>query len=431
MAPKETERLTHEHIPIIKEGEYYNIQGIFEKLQEIVMYYGFMPVHLPMIEHEEFVLKAAGKQPEKISDALYGVKQPRSGDKLSLLRTAGPGFIRTYIDENMYALPQPVMMYRFGPRYQNTKQGDHEIFTFDLEVVGSSKSIMDALLIRLSLLAIEELGGKHVFVHINSLGDKTCRAHYIKELTNYYRKHINSLDKDDRQILKTDPLLVLNSQAESTKEINQNAPDPLSFLTTECKKQFKEVLEYLDELGISYRIDKRIIHELDSDSHTMFEIRGYKEGEDGGHEEGESMLLASGGRHDNLIKMLGAKKDVPAVGASVYVQTIMNMPWFKAHAPRNLKDPKVYFIQLGTEAKMKSLAVLEHLRKAKIPVMKALSKDSLQAQLSVAEKIGVPYTIIFGHKEALEGTVIIRAMKNRSQKTVKIDKMVDELKKIK
>ncbi len=431
MAQKDSGRLTHANIPIIQESEYYNIQGMFEKIQEIVMYYGFIPVHLPMIEHEEFVAKAAGKQPEKITETLYGVKQPKSGDKLSLLQTTAPGFIRTYIDENMIALPQPVMMYRFGPRYQNQKNGTHESFTFDLEVVGSEKSIMDALLIRLAVLSIEELGGKHIFVHINSLGDKTCRQHYIKELSNYYRKHINSLDKDDRQLLKTDPLLVLNSEKEGTKEVNANVPDPLSFLTTECKKQFKEVLEYLDELGISYRIDKKITHELDSDSHTMFEIRGYSEDEEGNHDEVNSVILARGGRHDNLIKMLGSKKDIPAVGASIYVQSIMSMPWFKPHSPRNLKEPKVYFIQLGTEAKMKSLAVLEHLRKAKIPVMKALSKDSLQAQLSVAEKIGVPYTIIFGHKEALEGTVIIRAMKNRSQKTVKIDKMIEELKKIK
>lgn len=432
MAPKESNnRLTHENINIIKEMQYYNLQGIFEKIQEIVMYYGFIPVHLPMIEHEEFILKTAGKQTEKISEILYSVKQPRSGDRLSLLHTAGPGFMRTYIDENMHALPQPVMMYRCGPRYQNKKNNNHEIFTFDLEVIGSSKSIMDALLIRLAVLAIEELGGKHIFVHINSLGDKTCRQHYIKELTNFYKKHINNLDKDDRQLLKTDPLLILNSQAESTKEINQNAPDPLSFLTSECKKQFKEVLEYLDELNISYRIDKTIIHELDSDSHTMFEIRGYSEGENGTHKEGESKILASGGRHDNLIKMLGSKKDFPAVGASIYMQSIIEMPWFKPHSPRNLKDPKVYFIQLGTEAKMKSLAVLEYLRKAKIPIMKSLSKDSLQAQLSVAEKIGVPHTIIFGQKEALEGTVIIRSMKNRSQKTVKIEKIIDELKKVK
>lgn len=429
--PKETARLTHPNIPILKEAEYYTLQGIFEKLQEIVMYYGFTPIHLPMVEHEEFVLKTAGKQPEKIADTLYSIKQPRSGDKLSLLHSSAPGFIRTYLDEEMYALPQPVMMYSFGPRYQNIKDNNHEHFRFDLEIVGSSKSILDALLIRIAMLGFEDMGGKNIIVHINSLGDKTCRGHYIKELGNYYRKHINTLDKDDRQLLKEDPLLVLLSTKESTKEINQNAPDPLSYLTAECKKQFKEVLEYLDELGVSYRIDKKIIHELESDSHTMFEIRAYKESLDDSASDGESVVLARGGRHDNLTKMLGSKKDVPAVGISIDAVALMNAPWFRGHNPRNLKEPKVYFIQLGTEAKMKSLAVIEHLRKAKIPVLKALSKDSLGAQLSVAEKIGVPYTIIFGQKEALEGTVIIRSMKNRSQKTVKIDKMVDELKKVK
>jgi histidyl-tRNA synthetase len=429
--PKETTRLTHSNIKILKEAEYYTLQGIFEKLQEIVMYYGFTPIHLPMVEHEEFVLKTAGKQPEKLSETLYSIKQPKNGDKLSLLHSSAPGFIRTYLDEEMLGLPQPVMLYSFGPRYQNIKDTNHEHFRFDLEVIGSSKSIMDALLIRIAMLGFEDFGGKNIIVHINSLGDKTCRSHYIKELTNYYRKHINTLDKDDRQLLKDDPLLVLLSSKESTREVNLHAPDPLSYLTSECKKQFKEVLEYLDELGIAYRIDKKIIHELESDSHTMFEIRGYKEQEDEALNENESFVLARGGRHDNLMKMLGSKKDVPAVGVSIDINTLMTMSWFKAQNPRNVKEPKVYFIQLGTEAKMKSLAVIEHLRKAKIPVMKALSKDSLQAQLSVAEKIGVPYTIIFGQKEAIEGTVIIRSMKSRSQKTVKIDKMVEELKKVK
>ncbi len=56
---------------------------------------------------------------------------------------------------------------------------------------------------------------------------------------------------------------------------------------------------------------------------------------------------------------------------------------------------------------MKSLNVIEILRKAHIPVMQALSKDSLSAQLAVAEKAGVPYTIIFGQKEAMENSVIV------------------------
>lgn len=429
MSQKEITRLTHEHIPIIKETQYYQIQGVFEKIQEIASYYGFIPVHLPMIENEEYILKQAGKQSEKIADSLYGIKQPRSGERLSLVRTAAPGMIRTYLDEQMFSLPQPVLLYSFGPRYQNSKTESHEKFFFDFEIIGSTKSIMDALILRVCMLALEELGGKHLIVHINSLGDKTCRQNYVKELGNYYRKHINDLDKDDRQILKTDVLEILASTKEATQEINQGAPESIGFLTTECKKQFKEVLEYLDELGVAYRIDKTIFHEFDSDSHTVFEIRGYEEGEDGQHQNGQ--VLVRGGRHDSLVKALGAKKDLPAVGASLDITKLIEASWFKPHNPRNIKDPKVYFIQLGTEAKLRSLAILENLRKAKIPVLKSLSKDSLGAQLTVAEKIGVGHTIILGHKEALEGTVIIRNMKTRSQKTVKIEDMADELKKVK
>lgn len=430
MSSKKKIQLTHEGVPIVTKNTYYNIQGIFEKAQEIAIYYGFIPVHLPMIESEDYILKQAGKQPEKIVNRIYNIKQYGNGDKLSLLHTAPPGFIRTYIDEEMHKLPQPVMLYSFGPRYENTKEGNHEKFTFDLEILGSTKSIMDALVVRICMLTLEELGGKHLIVHINSLGDKTCRQNYTKELVNYYRKHINDLDKDDRQTLKDDPLAVLKSDAEATKEINANVPDPLSFLSTDCKKQFKEVLEYLDELGIAYQIDKSITHEIDSDSHTLFEIRGYVESDNEEIPESQ-FVLASGGRHDNLAKMLGAKRDLPGIGASIDIKKVISMPWFKNHSPRNLKTPKVYFIQLGTEAKMKSLAVLENLRQAKIPVVKSLSKDGLQGQLAVAEKLNVPHTIIFGHKEALEGTVIIRNMKTRSQKTTTIEKMVDELKKSK
>ncbi len=422
---KKKENLTHEGVPTITRNQYYNIQGVFEKFQEIAIYYGFLPVHLPMIENEEYILKSAGKQPEKISDQIYNVKQPRSSEKLCLLRSAAPGFLRTFIDEKMYQLPQPVMLYSSGPRYQNSKTEDHEIHSFDLEIVGSTKTIMDALIIHLNILTLEELGGKHIIVHINSLGDRTCRQNYIKELSNYYRKHINDLDKDDRQILKTDPLMVLTSTKEVTQDINAHAPDPLSFLSSECKKQFKEVLEYLDELGIAYQIDKTITHELDADSHTLFEIRTYIENETG---EETQHTLVKGGRHDNLAKLLNIKKEAPAVGSSMDIKKVIDMPWFKKHNPKNLKPPKAYFIQLGTEAKMKSLTIIEQLRKAKIPVVKSLSKDSLQAQLVVAEKLGVTHTLILGHKEALEGTVIIRNMKNRSQKTVSIEKLPIEMK---
>ena len=96
-----------------------------------------------------------------------------------------------------------------------------------------------------------------------------------------------------------------------------------------------------------------------------------------------------------------------------------------------MKKPKIYFIQLGADAKLKSLNVIEILRKAHIPIMQSLSKDSLGSQLAVAEKLGVPYTIIFGQKEAIENSVIVRNMQTRSQETVKFAKLLEYLKELK
>ena len=109
----------------------------------------------------------------------------------------------------------------------------------------------------------------------------------------------------------------------------------------------------------------------------------------------------------------------------------MISPKWKPIDPRIIKKPKVCFIQLGFEAKLKSLAVIEILRKAKIAIAHSLPKDSLAAQLAAAEKMGTPYTIIFGQKEAMEGTVIVRNMENRSQETVKIENLAEYIKKIK
>ena len=63
--------------------------------------------------------------------------------------------------------------------------------------------------------------------------------------------------------------------------------------------------------------------------------------------------------------------------------------------------------------------------------MQALSKDGIGTQLSTAEKLEIPYVIIFGQKEALEGTIIIRDMATRSQESVKIENLPEYLKRIK
>ena len=118
-------------------------------------------------------------------------------------------------------------------------------------------------------------------------------------------------------------------------------------------------------------------------------------------------------------------------GGSIGVDRVVLSPLGKPLSPRIIKRPKICFIQLGFEAKLKSLTIIEILRKARIPITQSLSKDSLAAQLGTAEKLEVPYSIIFGQKEAMDGTAIVRNMQTRSQDTVEIGKLAEYLKELK
>jgi len=408
--------------------EYYSFQGFFEKAQEVAVYYGFKPIETPMLEYEEVFTGSIGQGTDIIDKEMYTLKT-KGGDHLALRPEHTAPLMRAYIEHGMQTLPQPVMFYQYGPvfRHDKPQRGRYRQFwQFDLDCLGNDKSIMDALVIKASMSILEEAGATDLSIDINSIGDKECRGAYIKELTSYYRKHMSSLSGIDRERLKINPLRILDSKEEKTKEINENAPDSVSFLCPSCKKHFKEVLEYLEEMNIPYNINKNLVRGLSYYTRTVFEII-----EQGGGEDGVPLALAGGGRYDYLARQVGGKRDVPAIGISIGVDRIIASAWYKNLSPRILKKPKIYFIQLGSEAKLKSLNIIEILRKAHIPIAQSLSKDSLGSQLAIAEKLAIPYAIIFGVKEALDNSVIVRDMSNRSQDTVKLNKLLKYLKELK
>ncbi len=411
----------------IMNEDYYSFQGFFEKAQEVAVYYGFRPIETPILEHEEIFTSGIGEGTDIIDKEIYTLKT-KGGDHLALRPEHTAPLMRAYIEQGMQNIPQPVMFYQYGPvfRHDNPQKGRYRQFwQFDLDSLGSDKSIMDALVIKGGMSILEEAGATNLSIDINSIGDKECRPGYIKELVNYYKKHLGQLPAIDRERLKSNPLRILDSKDPKTKEINAGAPDAVSFLCPACKKHFKEVLEYLEEMGIQYNLNKCLVRGLSYYTRTVFEIIDESESETKG------MAIAGGGRYDYLAKQLGGKKDVPAVGISISADRVLLMPWYKKLNPRIIKKPKVYFIQLGSEAKLKSLNVTETLRKAHIPMAQSLSKDTLGAQLAIAEKLTIPYALIFGQKEALEDSVIVRNMSNRSQETVKLSKLLEYIKDIK
>ncbi len=434
----------------ILDKEYYSFQGFFEKAQEVAVYYGFKPIETPILEYVDIFERGVGEGTDIIDKEMYTLKT-KGGDHLALRPEFTAGLMRAYIEDGMQSLPQPVLLYKYGPvfRHDNPQKGRYREFRqFDMDALGSEKSIMDALVIKAGMSILEDAGAKNLTIDINSIGDKECRGGYLRELTAYYRKHLSVLPMIDRERLKTNPLRVLDSKDPGTMKVNEEAPDSISFLCSACKKHFKEVLEYLEEMGISYSINKNLVRGLSYYNRTVFEVlteiggenlekkKGEKEQEteEKNTEEAEQkhlIAIAGGGRYDYLARAIGGKKDVPAVGFSIGVDRIVESSWYKKLCPRIIKKPKICFIQLGTEAKLKSLNVIDILRRAHIPISQSLSRDSLGSQLAIAEKLGIPYVIIFGVKEAIENSVMVRNMENRSQETVKIDKLLEYLKELK
>lgn len=427
---KITEISTPKGMRDLANEEYYAFQGFFEKAQEVAVYYGFKPIETPIMEYEEIFTGGIGEGTDIIDKEMYTLKT-KGGDHLALRPEHTAPLMRAYIEHGMQNMPQPAMFYQYGPifRHDKPQRGRYrQFYQFDLDCLGSDKSIMDALVIKAGVSILEEAGAEKLSIEINSIGDKECRGAYIKELVNYYKKHLSSLPSVDRERLKTNPLRILDSKEEKTKEINENAPDVISFLCPSCKKHFKEVLEYLEEMDIAYNVNKNLVRGLSYYTRTVFEV--YTENaEEGGLPV--QVALGGGGRYDYLARHIGGKKDVPSVGFSMGADRIVESKWYKKLSPRILKKPKIYFIQLGSEAKLKSLNIIEILRKAHIPIAQSLSKDSLGSQLAIAEKLSIPYAIIFGVKEALENSVIVRDMGNRSQDTVKLPKLLEYLKELK
>lgn len=412
------------------DADYYAFQGLFEKAQEVAVYYGFKPIETPLLEHEDVFVSAIGEGTDIVDKEMYTFRT-KGGDKLAVRPEYTAGVMRAYLEHGMQNLPQPVMLYSYGAtfRHDRPQRGRWRQFRqFNLEIIGTDKSIADALIIRTLMTILNEYGFKDLIIDINSMGDKETRPAFVKELTNYYKKHLDTLCKDCLERIKTNPLRLLDCKQEQCQPLKENAPSSLTFLSSDARHHFTEVLRYLEEMGIPYRVNNSLVRGQSYYTRTVFEVIKVDVDEHGKEKE---LTITGGGRYDNLAKMMGSKKDVPSVGTGLSMERIRMFPDCKAVMPRIMKTPKVYFIQLGFEAKLKSLCVMEILRKAHIPVYQSLSKDSLSVQLASAEKMEIPLCLIFGQKEAMDNTVIVRNMSTHSQDTVKIDALSDYIKHLK
>ena len=407
-------------------------QGFYQKINNVVKniadFYGFEKIDTPILENAELFSRGVGAMTDIIDKQMFVLKT-KGGDFLALRPEGTAGVVRAYIEDGFTNLPQPVKLWYFGPffRYEHPQAGRFRQFRqFGFEIFGEQSAVIDAQMIQIFYNILQDLKLKNLVIEINSIGDSQCRPYYKKLLSNYFRSREAALCADCRRRLKENPFRILDCKDDKCHQVLAQAPQMIDHLCEVCHKHFREVLEFLDEVGLPYRLNPYLVRGLDYYTKTVFEISPELK-----DESQKPSALAGGGRYDVLVKLLGGK-DTPACGAACGVERIVELMKAKAIAPKKEIEFEIFLAQLGMLAKRKSLKLIEEFRQERVMVAESLGRDSLKAQLARANKLGVKYTLILGQQEALEDKVIIRDMKAGGQESVKLDKVVHEIvKKIK
>ncbi len=389
-----------------------------DKVGEITLYYGFEPHKSPDIKKTDI---------DNAKNLLEGDSiDENDNDKKSLPLHVEEkiALLRKYTEEELHTKSQPVLMYFKEPFKGSIKKGSTSYSRYcDLEILGNSKSIAEAILIQTARAILREEGYENICIEINSIGDKDSINKFTRDLTSHYKKNINDMHTECRQLFKKDPFELLGCQNDKCKKINETAPKSMDFLSEQSRIHFQEVLEYLEALNIPYKINNALIGNRKYCTETIFTII------DGNYDSKSKSqkVLAIGVRYDGLSKKIGFKKEIQGVGISILVK---NKKTELRKEVKKIKKPFASFVQLGFESKLLSLGVIESLRSVKIPLLLSLTKDRLGAQVSIVEKRNIPYSIIMGKKEAMDKTAIVRNMDTHAQDIVPLNELPKYMKRL-
>jgi histidyl-tRNA synthetase len=393
------------------------------KAKELTSAYGFERIDTPALEEVALFVRGVGKQTDIVEKELYHFET--SGAENVALRPEGTApIMRSYIQHGMLNLPQPQKLWYVSPMYRHDRPQHgryRQFWQFGCETIGEANPIVDAQLIYLAYLFLKELGIEAT-VQINSIGTPESRANYKNALVAYFRTKRAKLSEDDKKRLLKNPLRILDSKDPAVLELKAEAPQIVDWLDEESKAHFMRVLEYLDEVKVPYELNPYLVRGLDYYTKTVFEFYA-----NSSNAELAQSAIGGGGRFDGLAEVLGGRP-TPAAGFALGMDRIFNlMKEMNVEVPPPTSD--VFVAQLGDQGRKKALVVFEELRKSGISASEAFAKDSIKAQMEIANKRKAKFAVIIGQKEVLDGTAVLRDMDAGTQEIIDVRKVVTEIQK--
>jgi len=403
------------------ENRYF--KALLDKASSFADLYSFHAIKTPIIESADLYKKSTRHNNDK---ELYYVECEK-GEKAVLRPEITQGIVRTYIENNFAELPQPVRLYSIGPVFRKEKMQNgryRESTQFNLEVIGEDKPMAEALLIASVHNFFKDLNISFQ-IQINSLGKADCRKEYNAKLLHFYKERgrRSKLCNNCKKNITGHILALLDCKEDACQELLSEVPQIADCLSDESREHFAKVLEYLDELNITYNFNPYLVRGLNYYNDTVFEFWPMQD--DGTVQP--RLALAGGGRYDNLVESLGGKA-TPAVGVAVGLERVLAKAKDKMIIPESPEE-MIFLAQLGDQAKIKSLILFEELRLEGFNIRQSFSTDSLKVQMEEASRLKAKVSLILGKKEVMDETIMMRDMESGVQETVAFKKIKEKLRK--
>ena len=384
--------------------------------RSILSQYGYNNIRMPIVEATDLFVRSVGEHTDIVEKEMYAWTDALNGDKLTLRPEGTAGCVRAVIENNL-TYNGPVRLWYSGAmfRHENVQKGRQRQFhQIGVEAFGFDSPEVDAEQILMLARLWQALGIKDVALQINSIGDADERVAYRNTLIAYFEKHADNLDEDAKRRLYTNPLRILDSKNPRMQAMCEAAPKLMECLGEASRTHFEKLCQLLQQAGIAYSINHRLVRGLDYYNRTVFEWVTTKLGAQG--------TIAGGGRYDALVERLGGNA-TSACGFAIGLERAFLLMQEYGVMANNVPD--IYLVNVGELAQQQAFSAAEKLREAGLNVILHAGGGSFKSQMKKADRSGARYAAILGDDEAAVGEISLKPLLQAGeQKRCKLHEVV-------
>lgn len=365
--------------------------------------FGYREISTPTFEETGLFVRSVGDATDVVQKEMYTVSA--KGDAVFTLKPEGTaGAVRAVLENGLLNDPLPIRVYYITQcfRHEKPQAGRlREFHQFGCEMFGTSSPSADVDLLMLAKSTIDNLSIKDYKLNINSIGCPECRARYVEALREYFEPKREELCDTCKTRLEKNPMRIIDCKSPICREIANDAPTILDYLCDECREHFEAVKAELDDLGVEYIVNPKIVRGLDYYTRTVFEFISTEIGAQG--------TICAGGRYDGLVEELGGQA-TPALGFAMGLDRVLLLMEKQESEYIELPSCDVYIAPMGEDALRKAAQLALELRKAGFWAEYDLVGRSLKAQLRYADKIGAKFSMVIGDDELKSKKVKLKNM---------------------